>query len=161
MLRFRKAINHLEVKEIPLRGRKYTWSNGQNPPTITRIERAFCTPTWEEVYPLATLQPQSSSSSDHCPLLLTPLFIPRAQPKFRIESHWPHMPGFIDVVEEAWNKEVPQQLSYLVALHVKLNRTVKSLKSWSKYLLPHAKLAMMICREVISGCSPRDETFIL
>jgi hypothetical protein len=129
MLRFRKALNHLEVKEIPLRGRKYTWSNNQNLLTMTKIDRAFCTSTWEEDYPYAVLQSQSSSSSSHCPLLLMPLTIPKVQPKFRFEAHLPHMPGFMDVVIEAWNKEVPQHLNHLVVLHVKLSRTTKMLRA--------------------------------
>jgi hypothetical protein len=43
MLRFRRALNHLEVKEIQLVDRKYTWSNSQQLPTMSRIDRAFCT----------------------------------------------------------------------------------------------------------------------
>jgi hypothetical protein len=44
ILRFRRAINHLEVQEIQLKGRQFTWSNGQQAPTMTRIDRAFCSP---------------------------------------------------------------------------------------------------------------------
>jgi hypothetical protein len=42
MLGFRRTLNHLEVKEIQLIGRKYTWSNALESPTMTRIDRAFC-----------------------------------------------------------------------------------------------------------------------
>jgi endonuclease/exonuclease/phosphatase family metal-dependent hydrolase len=38
MLRFRRASNHMEVKEVNLTGRRYTWSNGQQNPTLTRID---------------------------------------------------------------------------------------------------------------------------
>jgi hypothetical protein len=31
MARFRRALNLLEVKEIDLVGRKFTWSNNQSP----------------------------------------------------------------------------------------------------------------------------------
>jgi hypothetical protein len=41
MLRFRRALNHLEVKDIQLMGGKYTWSNQQQEPTMTRIDRVF------------------------------------------------------------------------------------------------------------------------
>jgi hypothetical protein len=50
MLRFRRTLNHLEVKEVQLVGRKYTWSNLQQMPTMTHIDRAFCTPDWEETF---------------------------------------------------------------------------------------------------------------
>jgi hypothetical protein len=59
------------------------------------------------------------------------------------------MPGFMDVVIEAWNKEVPQHLNHLVVLHVKLSRTTKMLRALSKSMPPHANIAMMICRVVI------------
>jgi hypothetical protein len=98
---FRRALNYLEIKEIQLRGRKFTWSNNQNPPTMTRIDRAFCTPAWENCYSNPILQAQSSSRSDHYPLLLLPLIVPKIQPKFRFEAHWPQMPSFHEVVCEA------------------------------------------------------------
>jgi exonuclease III len=82
MTRFRRALNFLEVKEIELVGRKYTWSNGQSNPTLSRIDRAFCTIPWEDLYFNPILQPLSSSISDHCPLLLGPLSTPALKPKF-------------------------------------------------------------------------------
>jgi hypothetical protein len=41
--RFRRALDHLEVKEIDLVGKKFTWSNNQASPTLTRIDIAFYT----------------------------------------------------------------------------------------------------------------------
>jgi exonuclease III len=94
MHRFKRAIDHLEVKEINLVGRKFTWSNGQIPPTMSRIDRGFCTTTWEEWHPNPILHAYSSSS-DHCPLLLTPLVTPQITPRFRFESFWVDMPDFL------------------------------------------------------------------
>jgi hypothetical protein len=68
MLRFRRALNHLEVKEIELTGHKFTWSNGQQNPTLSRIDRACCYPHWEDLFPNPILQALSSSIS------ITPTF---------------------------------------------------------------------------------------
>jgi exonuclease III len=68
--RFRRALNHIVVKEIPLVGKRFTWSNDRSSPTMTRIDRAFCTVLWEENHIDPILHPLSSSVSDHCPLLL-------------------------------------------------------------------------------------------
>jgi hypothetical protein len=87
MLRFRRALNHMGVKEIYLSGRKYTWTNSQQTPTMSRIDRAFCTPQWEQQFPDPILQPMSSSVSDQCPLLLAPLSTPYIKPRFRFEAH--------------------------------------------------------------------------
>jgi endonuclease/exonuclease/phosphatase family metal-dependent hydrolase len=65
MLTFRRALNHLEVKEIELIGRKFTWTNSHESPTMTRIDRAFATAEWEERYVHPTAQSLSSSVSDH------------------------------------------------------------------------------------------------
>lgn len=64
---FRSLVNDLDLKEINLRGRRYTWSNDT---TQTRIDRAFCTIEWEIMLPNATLQALLSLASDHSPLLL-------------------------------------------------------------------------------------------
>ena len=38
---FRATIDDLHPKEISLNGRRYTWSNGQDNPTLTRFDRFF------------------------------------------------------------------------------------------------------------------------
>jgi exonuclease III len=149
MLCFRRTLNRLAVKEIELTGRKYTWSNNQASPTLTRIDRAFCTPEWEEIFATPILQPLSSSISDHCPFMVIPLIVPRTKPRFRFESHWSKMHGFLNCVQEAWNKEVPMSQNPLGTLCIKLSRTAKVLWAWSRATIPTGKLAMSICREVI------------
>lgn len=41
MGRFRRLINELELKELPLQGRKFTWSNQQDTPTLVKLDRVF------------------------------------------------------------------------------------------------------------------------
>jgi endonuclease/exonuclease/phosphatase family metal-dependent hydrolase len=49
MVAFKSAFDSLLLKEIRLNGRCFTWSNGQATPTLTRIDRIFCTSEWEIV----------------------------------------------------------------------------------------------------------------
>ena len=42
MGRFRRFINNLSLKEIPLHGRKYTWSNQQVSPTLVKFDIVLC-----------------------------------------------------------------------------------------------------------------------
>jgi hypothetical protein len=158
MLRFRRAINHLAVKEIKLVGRKYTWSNNHQIPTLTTIGRVYCTLKWEEWYTVPILQPLPSSTSDHCPLLITPLITPKIKPKLRFESFWTNMQGFHEKVQEAWDREVPHSMNGLATLHVKLSRTTKTLRAWSRSLVPQGKIAMTICREVIGQLEKAQES---
>jgi hypothetical protein len=87
MLRFHRTLNHLVVREIPLSGKCFTWSNEQNTPTMTQIDCVFCTIAWEEVYSYPLLRALSSSSSDHCPLLLCSQECISTPSIFRFEAH--------------------------------------------------------------------------
>jgi hypothetical protein len=167
--RFRRALNHMEVKEIQLSGKKFTWSNRHSNPTMSRIDHAFASVRWERWYPKPLLQTLSSSTSDHCPLMISPLCPPYVRPRFRFESFWTAMPGFQEVVAEAWHRGIPTTINPLTSLHIKLSRTSKALKTWSKTLLPQSKIAMAVCREVIHqleiaqesrSLSPREHQLI-
>ena len=46
--RFRSTVDNLELARIELRGKKYTWCNGQQTPTMTRIDHLFATADWLE-----------------------------------------------------------------------------------------------------------------
>lgn len=45
---FNDVVQSLELKELSLRGRKFTWSNDR---TQTRIDRAFCSVAWDLMLP--------------------------------------------------------------------------------------------------------------
>jgi endonuclease/exonuclease/phosphatase family metal-dependent hydrolase len=68
--KFRRARNHLHLKDIRLAGRRFTWSNDQPNTMLTRIDHMFCTDDWDILFPDAHLQAISSRSSDHSPLIL-------------------------------------------------------------------------------------------
>jgi hypothetical protein len=42
MRRFRGLIEDLALKEIPLHGRKFTWSNHQEAPILVKLDRVLC-----------------------------------------------------------------------------------------------------------------------
>jgi hypothetical protein len=150
MNRFRKTLNNLEVKEIHLIGKRYTWCNRQVGPIMSRIGRVFCFIIWEDQFSNPIVQPLSSSVSDHNPLLLTPLTSPIFTPRFKFEAYWPDRAGFQDCVKEAWTRSVPPQLNPMSVLHIKLSRTTKALKSWSRKMASQGKMTMTVCKEVIA-----------
>ena len=70
MGRFRCTLSLLELKEIYLNGRRFTWSNERQQPTMEKLDRVFSTVDWEERFPDAFLLANSSGPSDHYPLVL-------------------------------------------------------------------------------------------
>jgi exonuclease III len=81
---FGDLVRDLELKELSLRGRKSTWSNDR---THTRIDRAFCTSTWDIMSPNVHLQALSSRVSDHSPLLVVGTAPARRHRGLRFEAY--------------------------------------------------------------------------
>jgi exonuclease III len=86
MGKFRKLLADLELKELYLNGRRYTWSSERERPTLERLDRVFSTVDWETEYPSSFLSALSSSTSDHCPLLLNPAAQLKTGRRFRFEA---------------------------------------------------------------------------
>ena len=142
---FSRAVNDLELKEIQLQERKYTWTNNI---THTRIDRAFCTGDWEQMLPNCLLQASSSPVSDHSPLLLVGDTAVKAYRGFRFESFWPKIQGFKEQVADVWNKPVSLHNPFL-RLHTKLQRTAKRFRSLSRSLIGNNKLLLLAAKQLI------------
>jgi hypothetical protein len=93
MSRFRQTVAELELLDIHLHGRRYTWSNERRSPTLVRLDRALVSIDWEALYPDCHLQALSSDASDHCPLLLQTQMSIHSKPRFHFETFWPKTTG--------------------------------------------------------------------
>ena len=133
---FRSWKNDLQLKELSLRGRKFTWSNDV---TQTRIDRAFCTAEWDLMLPGCNLQALSSSVSDHSPLLMVGQRQIARFTGFRFEVFWPQVQGYEDVVQSVWNRDLLLANPYL-RLHTKLQRTGRALRMWARQKVGRVKL---------------------
>jgi hypothetical protein len=148
MASFKAVIDNLSLKEIGLNGRRFTWSNEQDNPTLTRIDRLFCTPDWELTFPTCFLHSLPSLMSDHTPLLLQGELEHRHNRTFRFENFWVKMDGFRDLVEQVWSKPVHSLLP-IKRLHTKLARVAKGLKRWRREKIGDTRLQLAIVKEVL------------
>ena len=106
MGRFRRFVNDLELKEIPLLGRRYTWPNERDSPTLVKLDRVLCTNDWDDLFSENLLQSQASEMSDHCPLVLGLREGILAKIRFHSECFWPKLPGFLETVQHSWDEPV-------------------------------------------------------
>ena len=120
-----------ELKEMYMHGRRYTWSNERETPTLTKIDRDFMIVDWELDNTEYLLQALSTGVSDHAPLLLTTSasFCPKR--RFRFEMFWTKLEGFDDAVREAWtcSEEIVDPYNSLDAL---LRNTTSYLQAWGE-----------------------------
>jgi len=94
MGRFRRALDDLALKELPLTGRKFTWSSGGDSPTLSKLDRVFSSIEWETLFPNCLLQSAASQDSDHCPLVLGLNDMLPGMGRFHFASFWPRLVVF-------------------------------------------------------------------
>lgn len=70
-IKFSDLIMDLDLINLPLRGKNYTWSNSRLNPTMVRLDRFLISPSWSVSFPNSTQEAIANTSSDHSPLLLT------------------------------------------------------------------------------------------
>ena len=138
MGRFRRFVNDLELKEIPLLGRRYTWPNERDSPTLVNLDRVLCTNDWDDLFPENLLQSQASEMSDHCPLVLGLREGILGKRRFHFECFWPKLPGFLETVQHSWDEPV-QPCCPLKRISIKLKRLTRALQSWSQKQMGNIK----------------------
>lgn len=148
MGRFRCFLNDMSLQELPLLGRKFTWSNEREAPTLVRLDRVFVTTDWEQAFPDCLLQSSTSMISDHCPLLLGLQDLCQGKRRFHFESYWPKLDGFLEEVSCSWNQPV-QATCPLQHLADKLGRLARDLQSWSERRVGHIKQQLNMAKEVL------------
>jgi hypothetical protein len=128
---FNEIISNLGLQEIPLKGRKYTWSNMQDDPLLEQINWCFTSTNWISQYPNTLWLPLSKPTSDHIPCMVQiDTLIPKAE-VFRFENFWVEQPDFFEVVQSTWNSEV-RATNSVTRLTAKLKLLRRVLKKWSK-----------------------------
>lgn len=145
---FKQTLDESQLMELELHGRKFTWSNEQDVPTFTRIDRMFGTPEWHLLFPNTDLQALATMGSDHAPLILTGDVARQNYNGFRFESYWTSMTGFMETVQEVWAQPVNTQ-DAILKIHVKLIRTAKALKLWRWQKLGNLPLRLAMVNELI------------
>jgi hypothetical protein len=156
---FNEIISNLQLQEIPLKGRSYTWSNMQQEPLLEQLDWCFTSSNWIIDYPKTLMLPLARTISDHTPCQVQiGTSIPKAK-IFRFENYWVDQDGFLDVVQSVWQSEVRANNSATrIVAKFKLLRRV--LKKWAMRL---SKLKQLIkqCNLVLSILDKLEENMPL
>jgi hypothetical protein len=148
MRQFNHTIDYLKLLELDLNGKLYTWSNKQDDPTMTRIDRFLATTEWHDMFPQAGLQAIGTMTSDHCPLVMQGCSDFSFYMGFRFEAFWIKIDGFNEVVQQACTSSVSSS-DAILRLHVKMSRTAKALKIWSRKTVGNFKVQLAIIQTVL------------
>mgnify|MGYP000873743625 CR=1 FL=1 len=128
VIKFNEIISHLGLFEIPIKGRRYTWSNMQETPLLEQLDWFFSSPEWILKFPNTNAKPLARPISDHVPCILSvETSIPRSK-LFRFGNFWPSHPGFLEVVKSSWNAPIKASSS-ATRISAKLKRLRYALKN--------------------------------
>lgn len=103
MSTFNSVVEDLELREVHLNGCAFTWTSARERPTLEKINKVFVSSNWEILFPDNFLQAVPSTTSDHCLLLLSSVFLFSGKKRFRFEAFWTKIDGFSEAVQVAWH----------------------------------------------------------
>jgi exonuclease III len=148
MRRFRDFVACLDLKELYLHGRVFTWCNEWENPTMTMIDRALVSVDWDLQNPDALLQALSSSASDHAPLLLSLNAGHKPKRRFRFERYWEKLDGFEEAIQEGWRCD-DSFADPFQRLNELMRNSASHLQAWSQRSVGNIKLKIAIANLVI------------
>jgi hypothetical protein len=101
---FNAIIESLDLREIVLSGRQFTWVNRKVIPTYEKLDRVLTCVSWEQKFPLVSVRALTRAGSDHTPLLIDTSEQAHLGNKahFSFELSWLKHEGFHDMVSKEW-----------------------------------------------------------
>ncbi|PVH33721.1 hypothetical protein PAHAL_8G054400 [Panicum hallii] len=133
MFLFNEAISALGLVEIPLQGRKCTWSNKQTPPLLERLDWFFTSQSWTNIYPGTSASSLVMETSDHLPCVIA---INTNMPKgkvFRFENYLMEHEHFWAVVQHGWSLPTQQTDAAKIIIE-KFKNLRRVIRAWQAQL---------------------------
>ena len=101
-LAFTNLIQDLELQDIRMNGRRYTWSNTRQQPAMAKLDRFLFSTQWISQFPNTKQRTLPNTNSDHCPVMIEALTNFKRSKVFRFEMFWFKIQGFTERVTDEW-----------------------------------------------------------
>ena len=116
MHEFSNFISECGLMDIPLEGGLFTWSNNQEIPTMSMIDRFLFSPEWADHFGHVNQQRLPRLLSNHFPIRLDCGRIMGGKSPFWFENMWLKVDGFVDRVRDWWaSYSFPGSPSHILA----------------------------------------------
>ncbi|KAE8790794.1 hypothetical protein D1007_34782 [Hordeum vulgare] len=138
MRMFNDCIGDLALWEIARVGARFTWTNKQEDPIQSVLDRVFVSPQWEFMFPLSSLKVVTRIGSDHTPLPFSSWegAAPMTR-RSRFETFWLEHTGFCELMRERWRAaaaSVPRVFCAVDVWHHCAKLTRQAMKGWGANL---------------------------
>jgi hypothetical protein len=141
---FHNLVHMLGLIDLRLHQRRFTWSNGREQPSFSRLDR---TNAWSQTFPNNLQVALASSLSDYSPILCTSLTKFPLPNTFRFENFWLKLPDFIDLVRQTWALQPTAQTT--TELHIKLIKMRQVIRVWKRERVGNLTTQKKACNEIL------------
>jgi hypothetical protein len=131
---FNAVIESLDLREIVMSGRQFTWAGPGDNPTFEKLDRVLVSTDWEIQFPLSKVEPRDRNISDHTPLVLSTgvsTHLTGNRP-FKFERGWLVRDGFYDMVANIWQSKSSGSTP-LEHWQFKIRRLRQHLRGWARH----------------------------
>lgn len=101
---FNDLIRDLQLVDVPLSNRQFTWCNNIPEPTHSRLDRIFLSPDMAAQFPSFSLKATEVLASDHAPLILSLIQQRSTKRHFKMELFWLKNPEATYIIHTTWNE---------------------------------------------------------
>ncbi|XP_020232360.1 uncharacterized protein LOC109812732 [Cajanus cajan] len=105
MEEFNLFIRDMELIDIPLVGKRFTWFKSDDS-MMSRLDRVLVSESWSAQWGVGYVEVIPRDVSDHCPLILNHKVLNWGPKPFRFNNCWLSHSGIEGVVRSAWEKQV-------------------------------------------------------
>jgi hypothetical protein len=102
MMLFNDIISHLDLVEVPLKNRAFTWSSMQQNALLGKLDWVFTSSNWTVSFPNTLEYALSHAVSDHVPYVIQMESLVPKSNIFRFKNFWVSMSDFLPTVEFFW-----------------------------------------------------------
>lgn len=99
-LKFGDLLLELELINLPLRGRNFTWTNARETPTMARPDRFLISTSWNTTFPNSIQEALANTSSNHTLLIYQVDTRFKQTVFFRFENAWLKSKNFNEFVRK-------------------------------------------------------------
>jgi hypothetical protein len=132
---FNAIIESLNLREIALSDRHFTWASRRENPTFEKLDRVLASVEWELKFPLVVVRELSRSGSDHTPLLIDSGNSAHLgnKSRFYFDLSWLEHDGFHEMVAAEWAAG-PVGTTPIQTWQNKIRHLRRFLRGWAKNL---------------------------
>ena len=129
MENFENFIEKADLVDLPMSGRRFTWSNPQG--NMSRLDRFLVSPEWLSIFCNLSQIGLSKSCSDHIPIQLGVDEKDWGPRPFRALDCWNFHANFLPLVKEKWENTIVNGWAGF-KIHRKLRVVRGALAEWNK-----------------------------